>query len=269
MQSFGLGMWIMRGKVLLSKSKNWDNFLRALKDIELHGILDGTAFELLQRLMRRCSKIKVERISSRTRSHTEELDLETDEAQEVPVKTEELVNTTIILFLDVLSSDFMKYNMWSPERKMFIAGCGEKEYKSRVDGLLEDEDMGCTTRAIVEAKKSRRVVGEHRIQMQEAAAMVGWIINDPPLRERRKKNYIQISQDRNEIYITIPDLGDKFVDYLCGKEIHAKYHRDSFMIMRQFGPWMINNQDHMEKLGAILLGICLRAEDDAAFERGV
>ncbi|KAH8811525.1 hypothetical protein F5884DRAFT_278894 [Xylogone sp. PMI_703] len=231
----------------------------------------GNSFEPIKDLQRRCARVRYGSIADRTRSKVLGPEPDVDQAgAELPVKTEETVNMALLLLLNFLTTDFMEFNEWSAERKLFKVDFSSKKYKCRTDGFLEDENMSGSTRAILEAKRSRRIVGQHRILMQETATMVAWISNDTKAKcRKKKKNYIQICQDRNEIYIAVPEFGDQFLLYLEGERILPQNHEKSFLTMHQFGPWYTSNKEHMEEVGAILLGIGLRAENEAIVERGL
>lgn len=65
-----------------------------------------------------------------------------------------------------------------------------------------------------------------------------------------------VSQDRNEIYLTLSTLDRHYRKYLANG---ARTER--FLELHQYGPWRIDNADHMEDLAGIILAFVLRVGD--------
>ena len=62
--------------------------------------------------------------------------------------------------------------------------------------------------------------------------------------------------------MTVAKYGEDFLEYLSDKK--AAYPKDtsSFLIMNQYGPWNITVKFDIKAIGAILLAITLRAENE-------
>jgi len=63
-----------------------------------------------------------------------------------------------------------------------------------------------------------------------------------------------VSQDRHEIYITLAMFDADYVEYVCG----GLPEQDSFLIMREFGPFFTNDRDHMAILGYFMLAFAIQ-----------
>ena len=63
-----------------------------------------------------------------------------------------------------------------------------------------------------------------------------------------------ISQDRHEAYLTFATFDDEYVRYVTG---NAEAKVDTFLRMRQFGPFVISNVEHMRCLAYYVLAIAL------------
>ncbi|RFU34262.1 hypothetical protein B7463_g2046, partial [Scytalidium lignicola] len=117
----------------------------------------GGVFEIVKHAQHRCAKVEYSNVSGGTgsRAVTEPDTNYYQTSKDLIPKTEEIVNTALLMFLNALTADFTQYHAWSPERKLFKAQFGKNNYQSCVDGFLEDEGLG-SVRAIVETKKKRR-----------------------------------------------------------------------------------------------------------------
>lgn len=58
-----------------------------------------------------------------------------------------------------------------------------------------------------------------------------------------------LSQDRQEIYVTIADYTESYVDYLYGK---GEFEDAECLRMQMFGPFFTDDPSHMAYLGAVL-----------------
>lgn len=65
-----------------------------------------------------------------------------------------------------------------------------------------------------------------------------------------------ISQDRHEIYISVAEYGNDYIDYLQT----GQTHNDPFLVMHQYGPWDTLDPDAMDNLGPIILAITAIAQ---------
>lgn len=60
---------------------------------------------------------------------------------------------------------------------------------------------------------------------------------------------ILISQDHNEIYVTIAEYERAYLKYLCNK---VPFEQAGYLTMHRFGPFMTQVKSNMEKLGGFL-----------------
>ena len=65
-----------------------------------------------------------------------------------------------------------------------------------------------------------------------------------------------ISQDRHQIWITVAKFSRKYLDFLNGKGMDDTI--TGYLEIREYGPWDIGAQDHMEHVGEMLLAITLQ-----------
>jgi hypothetical protein len=63
-----------------------------------------------------------------------------------------------------------------------------------------------------------------------------------------------ISQDRHEIYITLAVFDADYVEYVCG----LMPKQGSFLKMREFGPFVTDNHEHMAILGYFMLAFAIQ-----------
>ena len=189
-----------------------------------------------------------------------------------PVNDEMIVNSSLVEFLDALCRHCENVRAkWTGRREVFRFGTN---FEARTDGVLRTERFGIA--AILEVKPFLRRHRLQAIQMQEAAQMAAWIFQDE-VQEKKptSKPRLLVSQDHREIYLTFARYTTGYVDYLANKQRKTikrmtrdqrdkhKSERDEapideiaendMMEMSQFGPWAINEPDHMKSLGHIIL----------------
>jgi hypothetical protein len=63
-----------------------------------------------------------------------------------------------------------------------------------------------------------------------------------------------ISQDRHEIYVTVGTFDDNYVRYVQDEVEYA----NSFLRMKEYGPFNVNKPKQMDVLGCILLGLSIQ-----------
>ncbi|PLB33630.1 uncharacterized protein BDW47DRAFT_90801 [Aspergillus candidus] len=179
-----------------------------------------------------------------------------DEFMYPPTKDEQIVNTALLVFLDSITLHFDLSVGWSPHRKPLTAEFTNANFQARTDGYLADrsEDI----KAIIEVKPVLRQTKEPQIRIQESHQMVAGLLEDykSSVPACRKKPRTIISQDRQEIYISVAKYSNDYINYLQTGDMSS----DPFMVMHQFGPWNINDASAMSKLGPILLAISLSAQ---------
>ena len=80
---------------------------------------------------------------------------------------------------------------------------------------------------------------------------------DLPSANRPDTSHLIVSQDRQEIYISLAEYENDYITYLQTGGIH----NNPFLVMHQFGPWDTNNPKAMAELGPILLALTLKAQN--------
>ncbi|KAF3016273.1 hypothetical protein E8E15_000784 [Penicillium rubens] len=103
--------------------------------------------------------------------------------------------------------------------------------------------------------------------MQESAQMVAWIKSDGDLAQRTNTTRFHISQDRHEVFVTVAKYNQEYLDYLNNKLPLSLKGDSSFLTMHQYGPWKTPNKSSVTNLGAIILAITLRAEEEIKNEK--
>ncbi|KAI0537292.1 hypothetical protein GGR58DRAFT_472484 [Xylaria digitata] len=179
------------------------------------------------------------------------------------IQDEQIVNTALIEYLNALAIHCTDVKAdWTLHRLPLIARDheGVKTYEARVDGYLKrrlDEQPS----AIIEVKPFDRDRKEVPIRMQESAQMASWINHYPPpnmsqLRGTKQKiRRLLISQDRHLIYLNFAEFDAKYVDYICDKDIDLD--ADSFLVMKEYGPFSVGSRSNMLQLGELVLGYAL------------
>ncbi|KFH45556.1 hypothetical protein ACRE_036030 [Hapsidospora chrysogenum ATCC 11550] len=157
-----------------------------------------------------------------------------------------------------------------------------KIFEARVDGCLRHRETKKIL-AIIEVKPHARYrdgVGKS-IRMQEAGQMAAWISNNPPqLASNEKDCRLLVSQDRGEIYLTFATFDGEYVKYVQGLEGDSrtvqqpsysnarskkkqtapddkKTENRGYLIMGEYGPFRVTEQQHMHALGVIMLAYTL------------
>lgn len=195
-----------------------------------------------------------------------------------PTKDEQIVNTALIVFFNALTTHFDFYSNWTLHRKPFIATFENAQFEARTDGYLDSP--GGKTRAIIEVKPVLRSRHRLPIQMQESAQMVAWIRSDDDLSQRTNTTYaflapwvnyehywhnnrrFIISQDRHEVFVTVAEYNQNYLEYLRNTEPSSPEDSSSFLTMNQYGPWNISSKSSVKEIGTILLATTLRAEKE-------
>lgn len=198
------------------------------------------------------------------------------------IEDEEIVNTSLIMFLDALTLHCSAAKCeWSLYRQPFVVKNRQqhKIYEARVDGLLRTSKTR-KVHAIIEVKpflRNSTPSAFSSIRMQESCQMAAWICQQPdaPVRMKtgnpqyryvsrpslqvmtinNKSRRLLISQDGHEIYVTIGSYDSDYVKYITDQ---ALSQADSFLVMRSYGPFLVNHKNHMENLGVLLLAVTLR-----------
>ncbi|RAK98447.1 uncharacterized protein BO80DRAFT_427291 [Aspergillus ibericus CBS 121593] len=173
-----------------------------------------------------------------------------------PTKDEQIVNTALLVFLDSLTLHFNLSVGWSLHRMALTAEFTDVKFQARTDGYLADRSGDI--KAIIEVKPVLRQRKEAQIHIQESHQIVASLLDDykSPILQRRGKPRLIISQDRQQIYISLAEYNDDYITYLQTGGVH----NNPFLVMHQFGPWDTNNSSAMAELGPILLALTLKAQ---------
>ncbi|PLB51480.1 hypothetical protein P170DRAFT_506493 [Aspergillus steynii IBT 23096] len=111
---------------------------------------------------------------------------------------------------------------------------------------------------IIEVKPVLRQTKEPQIRIQESHRIVASLLTDfkSSFPTCRSKPRLIISQDRQEIYISVAEHNADYINYLQTGDIR----NSPFVVIRQFGPWSTNSATAMAELGPILLAISINAQ---------
>ncbi|KAF3407258.1 hypothetical protein DPV78_000580 [Talaromyces pinophilus] len=166
-----------------------------------------------------------------------------------PTKDEQIVNTALIVLLNVLTIHLESFSSkWTLHRKTFIAAFGDAEFEARTDGYLNDHRDNPSI--IVEVKPVMRSTKLSAIRMQENAQMVAWIKSDDCETQRNCMIRVHISQDRDQIFVNVAKHDEGYLNHMN----NTQSTKPSVLTMDTL------NAAHMRELGPILLAISLRAD---------
>ncbi|ATY65724.1 hypothetical protein A9K55_001281 [Cordyceps militaris] len=187
------------------------------------------------------------------------------------VKDEQIVNTALILLLNLLTLTFNKaQGKWSLYRQPFCVRDrnAEKVFEARVDGIYE---VGADIVSIVEVKPYNRlhsVKVNSAISMQETAQMAAWISQFPPADAKtappeRMYRRLLLSQDKDEVFCTVASFRPAYVRYICDwadttQEDEDIKNDEGFLKMDLEGPFKVARDKHMELLGKLLLAYVIQ-----------
>ncbi|EGX88300.1 hypothetical protein CCM_08343 [Cordyceps militaris CM01] len=187
------------------------------------------------------------------------------------VQDEQIVNTALILLLNVLTLTFNEaQGKWSLYRQPFCVRDrnAEKVFEARVDGTYT---VGGDNVSIVEVKPYNRndsIKVNSAVSMQETAQMAAWISQFPPADARtappeRMYRRLLLSQDKDEVFCTVASFRPAYVRYICDwtdttQEDEDIKNDEGFLKMDQQGPFMVARDKHMELLGKLLLAYVIQ-----------
>ncbi|KAI1822531.1 hypothetical protein F4861DRAFT_387023 [Xylaria intraflava] len=183
------------------------------------------------------------------------------EAVSEAANDEQTVNMALIVCLNAITmSSCETTGKWTPHQKSFTVRSqrNKKAYTAMVDGYLKSSTGRVT--AIVEVKPYIRPLTNQTLQMQEAGEMVAWIAADPPdVQKMRKEDKpcrrLLVSQNSDQIYITIGECDANYVDYVCDRPIRKG--EDPFLKMERYGPFEIGVSRSMSVFGKIMLAFAI------------
>ena len=69
------------------------------------------------------------------------------------------------------------------------------------------------------------------------------------------------------MFVTVVKYNQEYLDYLNNKLPLSLKGDSSFLTMHQYGPWKTPNKSSVTNLGAIILAVTLRAEEEIKNEK--
>ncbi|OAX84911.1 hypothetical protein ACJ72_00697 [Emergomyces africanus] len=168
-----------------------------------------------------------------------------------PTADEAIVKTFLILLLNALGIGCATASAeWSIKRLSMKHIFGSSKLEARTDGCLRKDDG--QVMAIVEVKPHIRSKNEIPIKMQETTQIVAWIAQEGfPIPSTRR--IVLLSQDRHEVYLTIPNYDSNYIKHLKG-EADATTPL-SLLHMNSYGPWDIYDSKSLHNLCGYLLAL--------------
>ncbi|OQD74639.1 hypothetical protein PENDEC_c010G06550 [Penicillium decumbens] len=169
---------------------------------------------------------------------------------------EDSVNSSLLSLLCAITIKHPAVHCeWMTHRLAFKATFNSgAELEARVDGYLRNDNDG-TAKVILEVKRGDRNMHEPQVSMQEAAEVVALLKTYEPT--CTKPVYV-ISQDANSMWITAASFTQNYLDFMAHRRKSVLGQAD-FLRMNRFGPWRINNPDHMREFATLALAIALHA----------
>ena len=70
-----------------------------------------------------------------------------------------------------------------------------------------------------------------------------------------------ISQDRDEIYLTLAKYPSEYPAYLQGKLSPSRKDALPFLTMQEYGPWVIESKSNMRHFSTVIMSYCLQFTD--------
>ncbi|CAG8359254.1 unnamed protein product [Penicillium salamii] len=184
---------------------------------------------------------------------------------------EQIVNESLMNLLKTLTMRIPSVACrWSSGRRPFNAvSFGNNQLIAYTDGYLV-APHNREVFAVVGVKAMTRDRKKHpEVLWQEAAEMVAWIMNDANSRECPLEQRIIVSQANSEIYITMANYDQDYLDYLQGQSDPRRNDSpESFLRMTEYGPWRIDNRSNMHHLAQAIMAFCLQVTDGINRLRG-
>ncbi|KAK1142070.1 hypothetical protein N8T08_008152 [Aspergillus melleus] len=193
------------------------------------------------------------------------------EKQWIKTKDEQIVNDAIISYLHALTLNIPgSESLCSSERLRLLFDFEAAQMEARTDGFLDIRGKGESKEAFatIEAKAAirQRSNPHHGVYKEESAQTVLLIAQDskngrfttlPRLQSAHKHQRLLISQDRHEIFIVIASYDDDYVRYLKKEDPQTP----SFMVMQEYGPFIIGEYTNMQYLAQFIVGFCLEVNE--------
>ncbi|KAB8207557.1 hypothetical protein BDV34DRAFT_223462 [Aspergillus parasiticus] len=213
------------------------------------------------KLRRRASRALGSLFSSSQRQRVENTVDDSGDGNEAShiAEDENIVNAALLSFLRrVAALTRQQKSRWTYKRVFFLSSFGKSSYKAFTDGALRSiKDR--VYNALIEVKKGYRFKDMEKIQLQETAELVGWMISGNHLELLFNGYKLMVSEDGPQIFLTFAKMDDGYRDYLVNK--HSSANCGSFMRMTTYGPWKVVRASHMKQLGIIVVCIMLAVND--------
>ncbi|KAM0794067.1 hypothetical protein BDR22DRAFT_978061 [Usnea florida] len=160
------------------------------------------------------------------------------------IRDEQTVNVFILALLSTITATTVPFETrWVAERNAMVFR-KNVWYVARTDGHLRDRKN--RSLSLIEVKP-RKTGNDISIRVQETAQMAAWIsqenldFHDP----NKSCEIFLLSQDKDEIFLTFPyftrDYGKPYKDV---KDLKEK----NFLIMREYGPFLLDSREHMNHI---------------------
>ncbi|KAL3460934.1 hypothetical protein BJX64DRAFT_289872 [Aspergillus heterothallicus] len=201
------------------------------------------------------SATSLEEETSHESSYSHQLDDEM--AKDLPDADDETsVNTALLLLLKELSFLVRKREVeWTVDRVRFAPQFAKGGFTTCTDGafLLRHSNRII---AIVEAKRRLRSKDPKSIMMQEAAELVGWLLDSRAAEFPGLNSHaLLISQDRHQIFLSFAKITPEYLDYLRNPQSSSR----ALMPIQPYGPYNIFLREHMEELATLIVALTLMA----------
>ncbi|PWY88202.1 hypothetical protein BO70DRAFT_393926 [Aspergillus heteromorphus CBS 117.55] len=175
----------------------------------------------------------------------------------VPTRDEETVNISLIEFLQAVSLKVPgALSRWTPTRLVLRASFRSSSYEAHIDGALCAFQEPERAQALVECKALQREDTETQTAIQEALEVGAFLQQKDRPPSGDPGRICVISQNRNERYITLGTVDRHYLNYLNGTDQTSR-----FLTLHRYGPWMIDNADHLENFATNVLAFVLRVGD--------
>ncbi|KAE8140232.1 hypothetical protein BDV38DRAFT_280227 [Aspergillus pseudotamarii] len=217
------------------------------------------------KLRRRASRALGSLFSSSQQRRVEDTPAHNDDNgnEALPIAEDEnIVNAALLSFLRrVAALTREQQSRWTYKRVLFQSSFGKCSYRAYTDGALRTiRDR--IYNALVEVKKGYRFKDLEKIQLQETAELVGWMISGNHLEVYLNGYKLMVSQNGMQIFLTFGKMDDGYRGYLVNKESAANC--GSFMRMQTYGPWNVLLAPHMKQFGIIITCITLAVNHQAS-----
>ncbi|RAH84553.1 hypothetical protein BO86DRAFT_441325 [Aspergillus japonicus CBS 114.51] len=188
-----------------------------------------------------------------TARHLTEAGLPDDD--EDPTGDESIVNTALVLFLNAAASLVRSSQCeFTMVRVPFTAKFNHATFRALTDGALWVRSTEAI-RGIIEVKKAQRSKIGARVTMQEAAELVGWIMNSQPWEEAFSGYKCLICEDGDEVWLSFAKPTETYAAYLRDGTVDE----DALLIVERYGPYVVDQEEDMRTLLYTVVAIYLRA----------